>query len=320
MVRNSTVLAFATALAFPGSVWAQEYPTKPITVIVAFAAGGVSDLSVRILADHMSRTLGQPVVIENRGGAGGRTGTEMSARAAPDGYTLVLGNAGTHGVVPAAYKSIGYDPVEDFTFIAQYGAYPFTLICNNDLAVANFDELAARIRSEPEAVTFSNPGAGGQGHMLAALLETRLDAKVLHVAYQGAGPAKQDVISGVADCTIDGAARAQVVSGEVRAFAVASATRDPAIPDIPTFGEVGVENFELPGWLSLMGPSGMDQKQVEKLAEAVEAAVSDPGVVQALDGIGVIAGYAGPEELKELVVEDLATYRQVAQDAGIALE
>jgi len=320
MHYGKSVLRLASAAAalalFCTQALAQTYPSaKPIALIVPFAAGGVTDLSARIIAKSMSQSLGQTIIVENRAGAAGKTGTEAAARAQPDGYTLMVGNSGTH--VVAALTATGYNPIEDFTFVAKFGEYPFVVVCNPKLDATDLKGLIALMRSKPDGLTFSNPGAAGQGHLLAAYLGLEAGGKVVHVPYRGGGPALQDVVAGSIDCTIDGTAHPNIEAGVIKAFAVTTAERDPRLPNVPTLKESGFKNYALAGWQSIMGPRNIPIDIVEKLATSVNKALEEKEVVDSLSKIGMFPSRGDAAELKTLVERELALYRDVAKKVGI---
>lgn len=207
---------------------AADYPTRPITAVVPFAAGGPTDIVARAFGQKMGTVLGQPIVIENRGGAGGRVGGEAGARAAADGYTITVINTATHGIIPVTVRSLAYDPVRSFEMIGLIGTYPLVLVCNPKLPVNNIREMIAYLRKGGK-LSYASPGAGGQGHFAGEFFKARAGVQMLHVPYRGTGPALQDVIAGVVDCVFDGTSKPHIDAGRVRAFAL---TRRRVVPCI----------------------------------------------------------------------------------------
>jgi tripartite-type tricarboxylate transporter receptor subunit TctC len=311
----SSALSAACAQAPAGA-----YPTAPITLVIPFAAGGVTDLVGRVVGARMSELLGEPLVVENRVGAGGSIGTAFVAHAAPNGYTLLLGNAGTHSTSPITERGVAYDPNKDFSFIAPLGSYTFVLVCNPKVPVRSVADLIALARRELGKLSYGTAGIGSNVHFIFEYFKLRAGIDLTHVPYRGAGPMINDLLAGTIDCSFDGTSRRAIEAGRLRALAVASIHRDPLYPDLVTLDEAGLKGFDLPGWQSLMGPKGMPEAVVRRLNEAANAAVHDPKVVERLRGIGFNASGGTPEELQKSVAADTATFRRIAKDAKIQLQ
>ncbi|MDB5860434.1 MAG: tripartite tricarboxylate transporter substrate binding protein [Ramlibacter sp.] len=299
---------------------AEPYPARPITLVVPFAAGGVTDVVARVIGARMSELLGQPLVVENRVGAGGSIGTTFAAHAAPNGYTLLLGNGGTHSTSPITERGVAYDPNKDFTFIAPFGSYSFVLVCNPKVPVTSVAELVALARRQPGKLSYGTAGIGSNVHFIFEYFKLRAGVDITHVPYRGAGPMVADLLAGTTDCSFDGTSRPHIESGRLRALAVAGIRRDPLYPEVPTLDEAGLSGFNLPGWQSLMGPRGMSPTIVRILNEAANTAVRDPDVIAKLRNIGFVAQGGTPAELEKFVAEDTATFRRIARDAKIQLQ
>jgi len=304
--------------------WAQSatepYPSKPITLVVPYAAGGVTDLVARVIGSKMGVILGQTIVVENRAGAGGSLGTSYAAKSNPNGYTLLIGNAGTHSSSPITERGVTYDPNQDFSYISPLGSYTFVMICNPKVPVKSVAEFMALAKREPGNLTYGSSGVGSNVHFIFEYLKLRTGLDVRHVPYRGAGPMVNDLLAGTIDCSFDGTSKQNIEAGRLKALAVASIKRDVLYPDLMTLDEAGVKGFDLPGWQSLMGPKGMPPAILKKLNEAANAAVKDPSVISRLSAIGFHAYGGTPEELQKWVANDTATFQRIAKDAGIQLQ
>lgn len=319
VVGATAALALAMLIAAPAAAQSGAYPNRPITMLVPYAAGGVTDVVARFVANSMSRTLGQPIVVENRVGAGGRIGATAGKQAAPDGYTLLIGNAGTHAAAPAiGGQETAYDPAEDFTFIAPLGSYSFVLICNPKIGAQDVRELIALAKEHKEGLTYGSAGIGSQVNFIFEYFKRQTGTNFTHVPYRGAGPMLNDILSGQLDCTFDGTSKKHIEAGTVRALAIAGKDPDPLYPDLPTVDKAGVPGFDLTGWQGLMGPKGIPQEIIAKLAEAANAAARDPEVIERLALLGFNARGGTPEELGEVTRRDSTLYRTIAKEAGIA--
>jgi tripartite-type tricarboxylate transporter receptor subunit TctC len=280
----------------------------------------VTDQVARVVGARMGELLGQPLVVENRVGAGGSVGANFVAHAAPNGYTLLLGNAGTHSTSPVTERGVGYDPNGDFTFIAPLGSYSFVLLCNQKVPVNSVADLVALARREPGRLTYGSAGIGSNVHFIFEYFKLRAGVDLTHVPYRGAGPMINDLLAGTLDCTFDGTSRQYIEAGRLRPLAVASLHRDPLYPNVPTLDEAGLKGFDLPGWQAVMGPKGLPEPVVRRLNAAANAAVRDPGVIERLRNLGFQAAGGTPEELQKFVAADTATFRRIARDARIQLQ
>jgi len=317
-LKQLSMVMAAAVIAAPAAAQ-DKYPEKPVTVVIGFAAGGITDLATRILTERLQDKLGQPFLVENKGGAGGRIGAETVMRAAPDGYTLTLGNAGTHAVLPAAVPKLSYDPVEDFTMIAPVGAHPFFLLCNPSRPYKTVKELIAAAKAAPGTITYGSAGLGGQGQMINEYFQMLADIEMKHVPYNGTGPMVQALIGGSIDCGFDGASKAHIDAGTLHALAVTSAERDPRFPDIPTLAEEGLTGFDLRGWQGIMGPADMPEEIVAKLNTTINEILALDEVKQRYLGVGITAEGGTPEDLKARMEADLEVYRRIADETGLEL-
>ena len=315
------VFAAATVamLALPA---AAAYPERPVTVVVPFAAGGATDVIARIYADHMGRTLGQQLVIENVTGAGGTIAATRVARAAPDGYTLLMGNLGTQAASVGLYPNLAYDPRTDFAPVMNAAATPMLVAAKNDLPVKDFREFVAYVKANAGKLNYGTGGVGATSHLTCLFLDTLLDVKVQHVPFRGSGPALNALLSGQIDYVCDQTVGIvpQVQAGQVKGLVVAVKERIPVIPDVPTSAEQGLPQFEAAGWNALFAPKGTPADIVEKLKAAARAALKDEGVRKRLLELGAeLPGDAGqtPQALGELVRTEIDKWVPVIRKAGV---
>jgi tripartite-type tricarboxylate transporter receptor subunit TctC len=287
MRQHSVVAAFAVLLAAMGGVAAQTYPSRPITVVVAFAAGGSGDTITRILADHMRTELGQTIVVENVGGAAGSIGVGRVARSAPDGYTIVSGNWPTH-VLNGAIYSLNYDVLKDFEPISLIATESIVLSTRKDFPATKLSEFIAWLRANPGKASAGTVGPGSVGHIVGLFFQKETGTQFQFVPYRGLAPAMQDMIAGQIDLMFDTSANSlpQVRSGNVKAFGVTSRTRLAAAPDIPTMAEAGLPGFELSNWRGLWAPKGTPRDVILKLNSALRGALADANVRKRLGELG----------------------------------
>jgi tripartite-type tricarboxylate transporter receptor subunit TctC len=283
-----TIAALATLLAIAGSAAAQDYPTRPVTMVIPFAAGGPTDVLGRVVAARMSEILGQQVVVENVGGAGGMTGSKRVATAAPDGYQVVLGTVGTHAQGQTLYKRPLYDSMTEFTPVALLAEVPIILTVRKDLPANDFKEFVAYAKANQGKMQFGSAGAGSATHLGCVLLNYVLGTNITHVPYRGTGPAMQDLHAGRIDflCEIITTAKPQVDGGTVKALAIFDKARSPALPSLATAAEQGTPNLEAYTWNALFLPKGTPEAIVKKLNAAAVEAMKSPTVRERLSGLG----------------------------------
>lgn len=290
MMRQNFKLGLVLSLCIAASsAVAQQYPSRPITLIVPFAAGGPSDALGRVVAQAIAGPLGQQVVVENVGGAGGTLGAAKGAGAAPDGYTILLTHIGQSTSV-TLYRKLPYDPVGAFSAVGMIGEVPMTIVGRKDLPAKDARELIAFIRDQNKNVSFGNAGIGSASHLCGLLFMTALKAEMNVIPYRGSGPAMNDLIGGRIDvqCDQTTTTTGQIRGGTIKGYASTLKIRVPTLPDIPTLAESGLEGFELAVWYGLLVPKGTPRPIVERLAAALEAASSDPTYSQRLSEFGVL--------------------------------
>jgi tripartite-type tricarboxylate transporter receptor subunit TctC len=319
--RRGLAAAFtlAAGLLASGPAPAQDaYPTRPVTLLVPFPAGGSTDVVARIVAAKMGELLGQQMVVENRGGAGGNIGAAAVAKAEPDGYTLLMGTVSTHAINSALYPRMPYDPVESFAPVSLLVTVPNVLVVHPSLKAENVQELIALLKAEPGQHNYASSGNGTPLHLSGELFKTMAGVEITHVPYRGAGPAMNDLLGGQVKIMFDNlpASIGQIRQGALRALAITTAERSPAAPDLPTMAESGLPGYETYSWNALFAPAGTPQPVVDRLAQAAAQAVSDPAVKQRLADLSAVSVGAGPAELGEHVKAELAKWGPVVKASG----
>jgi tripartite-type tricarboxylate transporter receptor subunit TctC len=305
---SAFLIAFSVLAAV--GVQAEDYPTRPVTIIVPFPAGGSTDAIARILSEGMRSRLGQTIVVENVGGASGNIAVGRVARAAPDGYTLVLGSWPTH-VLNAAIFTLPYDPISDFEPVSLVSTQPLFIIGRKSLPATNLSELIAWLKANPGRGTQGTAGSGGASHVAGVFFQKASETQFQLVPYRGAGPAMQDLAAGQIDMMVDLAASAapQVRAGNVKAFAVTSKKRSEAAPDVPTVDEAGLPGFYVESWHAVWAPKGTPREVVEKLSGAILHTLDDPAVRQRLGTVGQVIFPADERNARSL-----AAYQRAEAD------
>jgi len=322
LLRATLAAAAWLGLVQTGAQAQQNWPTKPVRIIVPFTAGGTSDTLGRIVAEHLSETFKQQFVVENRGGAGGVTGSAQVARAAPDGYTLVVSGIASHVVAPAINPSVSYDPVKDFTHIALLGGPPLAFVINPTLKATTLKEFEDLVRQANGKMSFGSPGAGTHGHLIGEAFLQKAGLKMEHIAYKGASAAMTDVIANhiPASSNTFATAAAHIRAGTVRALAVSTAQRLPAFPDVPTFAESGYPDFVAITWFGLSGPAKMPEDIVRKLNQEVVRILALPQVRERLEKDAITTEPLTPAQFTEFVAKEFERWAPVAKASGATPE
>jgi putative tricarboxylic transport membrane protein len=320
-----TLAAVATLAAFPATAPAQDWPTRPITLIVPFAAGGGVDASARLQALAIGEVLGQTIVIENVGAAAGTIGSARVAKAAPDGYTFLIGNSGTQVYSQALYKNKPYDAVADFEPVGIVTESPRILVARKGLPVNNLQELIAYMKANQSKMQYSSAGVGSGTHLPCALLNYTLGVNITQVPYRGEGPALQDVIGDRIDymCTTIQSGAAQARQGTVKGIAVMSPRRSPVIPDLATTGEQGLAGVEATVWNGFFFPKGTPQPIVDKMHRAVETVINKPDIRQKMEALGLEIlppEQRTPAYMAKFLKEDIERWGKVIKAAGISVD
>jgi len=300
---------------------AAAFPERLITVIVPFAAGGPGDTVVRIVGEHMARTLGQPIVVENVTGAGGTIGITRGSQAKADGYTIMVGQMGTHGAAPAQYPDLKYDPAKDFAPIGLMAATPIVIIAKKAFPADNLREFVDYVRRNQDKVVEAHAGVGSVSHTTCTLLQSIMGTTTARVAYRGTGPTLNDLVAGQVDFGCDQIVNVapHIQAGTIKAFGIATAERSAAMKDVPTTTEGGLPEFVVSAWIALFAPKGTPQHVVRQLNEALVKALDDEGTRARLLGLGSeLPDRAGrtPDALQELVVREVARWTRVLNTAG----
>ena len=322
-LRIAAALAAVLAAATPAA--AQTYPAKPINMIVPFAAGGPTDIIARIVGEHMGRTLGQQIVIENVAGAGGTTGTTRTAQAAPDGYTIMMGHMGTHGAAPALYPKLKYDPTKDFEPIGMAAGTPILIVAKKGLAPKDLKEFVAFAKQGGDKLNLAHAGIGSVSHATALLFNASIGTKPTSVPYKGTGPAMNDLVSGQVDYMCDQIVNVveQVKAGSIKAYAIATPDRSPALPDVPTTKEAGLPDYQVSAWNAMFAPKGTSPEIVAKLSDALNKALADPNTAKRLTDLGGVLpepANRNPAWLKGYVAQEVARWTPVIKAAGETAE
>jgi tripartite-type tricarboxylate transporter receptor subunit TctC len=314
--------ALAGGLVAPGSAPAQSYPSKPVRMIFGFTAGGGGDVSARLIAQKMAESLGQPVVVENRPGAGGAIAARYTAAAAPDGQTIMMGSISEIAINPHVNPKIGYDIWKDFALIGSVAYTPMTLVVHPALPAKNVKDLVAAAEAKPGALNYGSAGTGSGAHMGAELFRYLTGANITHVPYKGVGPAVADTVAGQVQMTFTTVPSAVsfIRSGQLRALAVASAQRAPQLPDVPTFVESGVPDYLMDYWYCLAAPAATPKDVQARLNGALREAMRMPDVVASLDKSGLIPLNMSAEEFVAYVRKDSERWAAVVKAAGIKAE
>ena len=301
---------------------AQSYPAKPIALIVPFPPGGSTDIIGRIAADGMARELGQPLVVDNRGGAGGAIGAKAIADAAPDGYTLGIATISTHVVNPIVHPDLRYDPLADFTFISEIASVPNVVSVHPSVPARTLAELIAYAKQHPGKLNFGTPGVGSLGHLLGETFKYSAKVDMTHVPYRGAGPALNDALAGQVQVLFDNlpSSLPHIQAGKLRALAVAAEKRVASLPDVPTFAETGHPLVNDPSWFGLIGPARLAPDIVARLHAALVATLKHPEVMKRLDAAASTPVGNSPEDYRKVVADALANTRKVVREANLKFE
>ncbi|HEY1059293.1 MAG TPA: tripartite tricarboxylate transporter substrate binding protein BugD [Limnobacter sp.] len=306
--------AFSTAHAN------DPYPSKPITMLVPFAAGGPTDTVARLLGQSMSKDLGQQVIVENVGGAGGTLGAGRAAKSPNDGYTIFLHHIG-HSTAPSLYRKLSYKPVDDFEFIGLVTDVPMTIVARGDFPAKNMQEFLAYVKANKDKVTYANAGIGSASHLCGMLFMTAIQTDLTTVPYKGTGPAMNDLLGGQVDFMCDQTTNttSQIKGGKIKAFAVTTKTKVPSLPDLPTLDKSGLPGFEVAVWHGLYAPKGTPKPVIDRLVKSLQLALKDPTVIARMADLGtepVDAKRATPEALKKHLESEIARWSPIIAKAG----
>ena len=316
------ILFLLFSLFLPFAAQAQSYPNRPVKVIIPWPPGQATDLSARIVGDKLSQQLGQPFIMENRPGAGGAIGTELVAKAAPDGYTLLAASSGPISIMPNLQK-IPYDPLKDLAPVSLIAAAPFALIVHPSFPAANAKEFVALVRANPGKYTFASSGTGATAHMFAELFNSMAQLKAVHVPYKGSAPALTDLIGGQVGYAIETVASVggHVKAGRLKVYGVTTARRSAAMPDVPPLAEAAdIPGYDAAAWIGYAAPAGTPREILAKLAAEIQKAVQAPDLKERYLTLGMDAVANTPDEMMAMMRREQDRYAQIIKTAGIKIE
>ena len=315
------VAAFSILLASAGHSLAQGWPNRPIRMVVPYTPGGYTDLMARLVGQKISEALGQPIVFENKPGANAIIGTDVVAKAAPDGYTFGTVIA-AHAVNATLNPKLPYDTLKDFTYVSLMSVAPLIMIAHPSLPANNVKELVALAKSKPGQLNFASSGVGAAAHLTMEMFKSRMGIEMQHIPYKGTAGALQDTVGGQINVMFDivGPLMPQVRSGNAKAVVVTAKERIPAAPDVPTMAEQGVPDFVSGTWAGIIAPAGMPKEIVDRVAAEARKALADPAMKAKLAEQGIVAVGDGPDEFRVFVTDEIARWSKVITDAGIKME
>lgn len=324
-IKTQALCAITAALTFSSGAALAEtaYPSKPVRLIVPFAPSGTTDLAARLIAEFAGRELGQTIVVENKGGAGGSLGMEMVAKAKPDGYVLGMATMSTHGTNPAVYGSkLKYDPIKDFAPVSNIATVPSVFAVNPKVPAQTMQQFIALAKAAPGKYSFASPGVGSLGHANVEYFQSLAKIQLLHVPYKGAGLAINDALGGQVDAITDNlpSILGHIKAGRLRALAVLSGTRSPMLPDVPTYGELGFKEMGEGGWFGIVAPAGTPPEVIAKLNAAIHKGMQHPEFKARMDEAGATLLPGTPEQFAVQIKEAIDRYAKVAKVANLSSE
>lgn len=319
-MKTLLVAAAAAALSWPGALFAQAYPVKPVRYLVPFPAGGSPDIVARLLSERLNRLWGQPVVVENRSGAGGTVAAAFAAKAAPDGYTLFQCNIASNAIAYSLYAKLPYHPLNDFTPISRIGTTPSALVAHPSMPAASIAELIKYAKANPGKLSYGSSGAGSSPQLAMELFKLIAKINVVHIAYKGAAPAIADLLGGQIPLGIANvpALLPPVQAGRIRALAVTGAKRLPQWSSVPTMAESGMAGYDVTSWYGLCAPAGTPRSVVDKVHADLSTVLRAPDVQQRMNDMVIDAAPTSPEEFAAFIRSETSRWAKVVKDAGIA--
>jgi tripartite-type tricarboxylate transporter receptor subunit TctC len=319
---SCAVSCIAAATVAAPSAAQDKWPSKPITYIVPFAAGGTTDVLARVIASKLGPALGASVIVDNKPGAGGNIGSDYVAKSAPDGYTILGGTISSHAINVSLYPNMPYDPIKSFEPVTLIGTLPNVLVVNASSAYHNLKDLIAAAKAKPEALTFGSSGNGTSQHLSSELFQSMTGARMLHIPYKGSAPAMQALLGQQVDLVFENilAAVPLIQSGKLRALGVTSSKRASSLPDVPSLAEAGLPGYEIVSWQAVFAPAGTPQPIVQRLAAEIGKIINEPDVKSRLAGLGVEPSGAGPAELAALQKSEVAKWGKLIKASHIKVE
>ena len=315
-------LAIALAFAALAPAFAQTFPSRPVTLVVPFPPGGGTDTGGRVIAEQLGRRWGQPVIVENKGGAAGQIGADFVAKSRPDGHTLLLGNIGTQAINPLLYPKLPYDADKAFAPVSLVAELPLAMMVNPSTPAKTAAEFIALAKSTPGQLSYSSSGAGGAPHLAAEMFKDQTGTFLLHVPYRGGGPAIADLLAGHVQLSFMTVLEASghIKAGKLRALAVTGDKRVPAFPDVPTLAESALPGFNAISWIGLLAPAGTPQDVVDKIAADVRAVLADETVKARFVALGGVPRASSPQEFAKLIADDKGRYAKIISSRKIMIE
>jgi tripartite-type tricarboxylate transporter receptor subunit TctC len=323
MIQNIAIAVVGVMTALSSHMaWAQNYPAKPVTLVIPFPPGGGTDTGGRILAEQLSKKWGQPVVVENKGGAAGQIGADMVAKAKPDGYTLLLGNIGTQAINPSLYPKMPYDPDTAFAPISLVAELPLAMMVNPSVPAKTANEFIALAKSKPGQFSYSSAGPGGAPHLAAEMFKDQTGTFILHVPYRGGGPAIADLLAGHVQLSFMTVLEASghIKAGKLRALAVTGDKRVSALPDVPALNEQVLPGFNAISWLGLLAPAGTPPALVEKISSDVRAIMAEDAVKARFINLGGVPNANTPAEFVKMIADDRQRYAKIIRSKKISAD
>jgi len=318
----STIALAAAAAALPLAASAQNYPTKPITIVVPFAAGGTTDILARLVGQHLSTELGQPVVVENKAGAGGNIGAALAAKAPADGHTLFMGTVGTHAINASLYKKLPYDPIKDFAPLTRVAMVPNLLVAHPSQPFKTVQEMIAYAKANPGKINFGSPGNGASPHLSGELFKSMAKVDMVHVPYKGSAPAVSDLLGGQISIMFDNLPSVipHVRSGKLRAIAISTAKRSADLPDVPTIAEAGVSGYEATSWFGLFAPAATPAPVLSKISAALSKVLANAEVKKKIDDQGGEPANETPAQFADFIQKETLKWGKVVKESGASLD
>ena len=320
-MRRTTLRIAAAAITLMATLaQAQEWPTRPVRIVVPYPAGGAVDIVTRALADKLATQWGQPVLVENKAGAGGLIGADGVSKSAPDGYTLVMGTVSSHAIAPAVYRKMPYDAVADFGAVSLVALTPYIITVNPSVPASSLRELVAHAKANPDKLNFGSSGTGTTPHLAGELFNTLAGTRIAHVPYKGSAPMLADLLGGQVQVAFDNTVIPNIKAGKLRGLAVTGPLRLAAVPDIPTAVEAGLPGYEAVGWMGLYAPKGTPATLRSRLAADTTKAAATPDFIARMEGLGFQARTNTPAEFDTYLKAETAKWAKVVKDAGVPQE
>ena len=315
-------IALAATATLPLGAAAPHYPTKPITMVVPFAAGGTTDILARLVGQHLSTELGQPVVVENKAGAGGNIGAAFAAKAAADGHTLFMGTVGTHAINAALYKKLPYDPIKDFAPLTRVAMVPNLLVAHPSQPFKTVQEMIAYAKANPGKINFGSPGNGASPHLSGELFKSMTKVDMVHVPYKGSAPAVSDLLGGQISIMFDNLPSVipHVRGGKLRAIAISTAKRSADLPDVPTIAEAGVPGYEATSWFGLFAPAATPAPVLAKISTALGKVLANAEVKKKIDDQGGEPANETPAQFADFIQKESQKWGKVVKESGASLD